>query len=141
MSEPNSNPEGNFSISGGATPDPSGFGGEILGYGYGFGVAIPGQTVDLGGNIQETNSSFVNVGSIGGSLTQSSDGSNTLTGSYYVFYVSCDLNDWQNIDSWGAGLSFGYSAGSHMGSSYGSVDIDYLQLIRDAFSGQGDNNE
>ena len=137
MSSPESHPEENFSSNWGASPNPTGFGGEAMGYGYGFGIAIPGQTEDLGGNTYETQTTFGNVSVIGLSLTQSSDGSNTMTGAISIFYLSYDLNDWQNIDSWGAGISLGYSFGSYTGSSHGSFDIDYLQLIRDAFSGQG----
>ena len=133
------NAEENASVSWSATPDPLTYGFDMLGVGGSYTFGQPGVTCNLANGCQGfTQTIGGQVGPFGGSHVEYEDGTYTNTISFLVFYVSLDNLDYDDISSWGAGLTFGASYGApNTGSGSASLDIDFLGLIRDLFR-QGD---
>jgi hypothetical protein len=133
------NAEENVSVSWSATPDPLTYGFDMLGVGGSFTVGQQGITCDFYNGCQDYSQLLgFQAGPIGFSNVEYEDDAYTTTISFLVFYVSLDNLDYDDISSWGAGLTFGASQGSPgTGSGSASIDIDFLGLIRDLFR-QGD---
>ncbi len=108
----------------------------ILGFGFSFVVDSPGETIDANGNTINTHTTNIQFGPLGFQRTTGSDGSDQRSLSLFFFFISYDINDIDNFDSWGAGVSLGISVATPQGNANVSIDIDYLQLIRDIHESQ-----
>lgn len=132
----------NISVSaGGGTPDSAGFGGDAMGIGVGIQTNIIGESCSLSGDCSESITTFNGqLGPVGGSHSINEDGTQSITASFLIFYVSVDPTNPLDIQSYGAGLSWSVSAGqTGFGSFSASYDIDFFGLIVDAFKGGSDN--
>ncbi|MBI9010576.1 MAG: RHS repeat-associated core domain-containing protein, partial [Tenericutes bacterium] len=128
----------NISVSGGASPDAVDFGAQVMGVGFEATAGLTGVTYDAAGNMYETMTYGGQLGPLGASFVESSDGSSTVSVSLSIIYISVDINDILNVESWGAGLSFSASAGNGIGGASVSYDIDFFGLVVDQFDEEDD---
>ncbi|MGD9909836.1 MAG: RHS repeat-associated core domain-containing protein [Candidatus Izemoplasmatales bacterium] len=132
----------NISVSaGGGTPDSAGFGGDAMGVGFGVQTNITSESCNAYGECSESTTTVnAQVGPFGGSHSINEDGSQSITASFLIFYVSVDPTNPLDLQSYGAGLSWSISGGQPgVGSFSASYDIDFFGLIVDAFKGGSDN--
>ncbi len=128
----------NISVSFSATPDPVEIGYDVLGEGFDIQYIENGTSCDLYGECSQFTSTSVQYGLYGSSIS-SSEGEDTQSYSYSIFYISFDPQNIQDINSWGGGISLGISGGiPSYGSGSAYLDINLLGIIIDFF-GVGSN--
>ena len=123
--------EDNVTVSGGSSPISSVFGIEFFGIGVLANLVLDGRSCNVLGFCQGYHQVGFQVIKIGISYTEYYDGSDSSSLSVGFFYLSLNNGNYKDIDSWGDGVSFGFTSGTYGGGTSGSIDIDIIGLLRD----------
>jgi len=128
----------NISVSFSANPDPLAVGYEFLGKGLEVQYIENGTSCNIYGECSQFTSLNGQLGLYGASFT-TSEGEDTMSYSYSIFYLSYDPQNILDINSWGGGISLGFSGGlPYIGSTSAYLDINLFGIIIDFF-GVGSN--
>lgn len=119
----------NITVTGSSTSYPSIYGFDILGVGVTGTYGLIGNRCDLGKKCQKIIIYGVKAGLFGVDFTQLSNMNNSLRLSMGPLFLSLDNGKFMDINSYGVGVSFGFSGGNGIGSTSGSIDIDIFGLI------------